>query len=63
MTCSAATLSAASTIAASIRDAFAGAAPMRERQHQRVEAVHTGVRVTDRIRFDRVLVRMAGQPA
>ena len=43
-------------------DAIARAPPMRQGQHQRVEAVHTGVRVADRIRFHRILVGMAGQP-
>ncbi len=32
---------------------LAGAAPMRQRQQQRVERVHTGVRVADRVRFVR----------
>ena len=43
-------------------DALPGAAPVCQRQHQRVEAMHAGVRVADRIRFHRILVGMAGQP-
>ena len=63
ITCSAATLSAASTIAASMMHALAGAAAMLQREQQRVEACTPGVRVADRVRLVGIAVGIAGQPA
>ena len=43
--------------------ALAGAAAVLQRQQQRVDRMHAGVRVADRVRLVGIAVRIAGQPA